>query len=81
MSGDFLADGYPPPPPVLADDLCAQLADRLQADGAGTRELLPQPWCTALAIRLREHRALKPLIPAAQVALGTSRLALQHAAH
>jgi hypothetical protein len=34
-----------------------------------------------LAIRLREHRALKPLIPAAQVALGTSRLALQHAAH
>jgi hypothetical protein len=69
MSGDFLADGYALLPEVLADGLCAQLADRLQTEGAGTRELLPQPWCTALAIRLREHPALKPLIPAGHVAV------------
>lgn len=69
MLGDFQAAGYALIPGVLAADMCAQLADRLKTEGAGTRELLHQPWCTALAIRLREHPALKPLIPAGHVAV------------
>ena len=69
MSGDFLADGYTIVPNVLANAACERLADKLQTNGAGTRELLSQPWCAELAVTLHQHHALAPLIPASHVAV------------
>lgn len=69
MSGDFLADGYALVPNVLADAVCERLADKLQAGGAGSRELLSQSWCAKLAAELHRHPALAPLIPASHVAV------------
>lgn len=44
------------------DDLIAELAAHAQVEPgrAGTRSLLAQPWCRALAAQLRDHPALQP---------------------
>lgn len=51
---------------------CAALtrqADAFAAAGAGTRRLLAQPWCAALASRLGEHPAVRELLPPRAVAV------------
>lgn len=50
------------------DDLTRQVA-QLQLAGAGSRNLLLQPWCMNLAGALRTHAALAPLLPAAAAAV------------
>lgn len=67
----FPADGFALVPGVLAAAQCAAIASRIQPDSAsaGTRCLLPQAWCAALAGRLRLHPALSRLIPADHVAV------------
>lgn len=55
--GFALADG------VLSAAQCVQAASQLQLQGAaGTRALLAQPWCAALARSLRGHPDLGALI-------------------
>ena len=71
MSG-FTQDGYLVVPAVLTDAECAAAASKVHlADPAagGTRCLLSQPWCAALAASLREHPALQGLIAPDSVAV------------
>lgn len=59
-------------PAMLAPDDCDRIADLVQALGAasaGTRSLLAQPWCAALARRLRQHPVLSGWMPAGGVAV------------
>lgn len=59
-------------PAVLAPDDCDRIADLVQAlgaAGAGTRSLLAQPWCAALARRLLQHPVLSGWMPAGSVAV------------
>jgi hypothetical protein len=68
----FDADGFAVVPQVLSDDECAAAASQvcLADPGAGgTRCLLEQPWCTALAVRLRAHPALAGYIGRDSVAV------------
>ncbi|AKZ26829.1 phytanoyl-CoA dioxygenase [Ralstonia solanacearum] len=69
MHGDFDTDGYAIVPGVLPAKTCTALTDRLHAQGAGTRELLAQPWCAALADTLRTHPALAPWLPGTHAAI------------
>lgn len=69
MHGDFDTDGYAIVPGVLPAKTCTALTDRLHAQGAGTRELLAQPRCAALADTLRTHPALAPWLPATHAAI------------
>jgi len=62
----FSVEGFALVPGVLDADGCqAVLAqmETLPEGSAGTRCLLSQPWCTALAERLRRHHTLASLIP------------------
>ena len=69
-SQSFATDGFALLPDVVSREECEQLAAGIQAGAAvGTRCLLPQPWCAALAGRLRQNAALAQLIPAAHVAV------------
>ena len=67
----FSEAGFALIPNVLSAAECASIAARIQPDAAsaGTRCLLPQAWCAALASRLRQHPALSSLIPADHVAV------------
>lgn len=57
-------------PDLLSAAECAAATDQLSAvDGAGSRTLLAQPWCQALAARLRQQPALAPLLLPAAVAV------------
>ncbi|MES2016855.1 MAG: phytanoyl-CoA dioxygenase family protein [Pseudomonadota bacterium] len=59
-------------PAVLSDDECATAASQVQLAGpgsGGTRCLLSQPWCVALAAHLRAHSALSGLIAPESVAV------------
>ena len=67
--GDLDSQGYALIPALLTVDECAQLARQVRVDGAGTRSLLAQPWCMALAERLRSHPALAALIGQDMVAV------------
>ena len=69
MSDTFQTEGFSVVRQVLPDAICERLTDHLRADSAGTRELLSQPWCAALAAELRRHPALSELIPATHVAV------------
>ena len=71
MSG-LAQDGYEVVPGVLSQAECAAAASKVQLDdpaAGGTRCLLSQPWCAALAASLREHPALHGLIAADSVAV------------
>ncbi|EJL80925.1 protein involved in biosynthesis of mitomycin antibiotics/polyketide fumonisin [Polaromonas sp. CF318] len=62
----FTTQGFALFPKVLGEAECESLASRLAAvapDSAGTRGLLSQPWCQALAAGLRRHPSLAPLLP------------------
>lgn len=62
----FASEGFLLLPDVLAAAQCDALAQRLRpapAGKAGSRSLLSQPWCRALAGQLRSHAALAPLLP------------------
>jgi hypothetical protein len=68
----FARAGFAIVPAVLSAGECADLAVTVlptAAPSGGTRCLLSQPWCAALARRLRGHPMLSPLIPAELVAV------------
>lgn len=67
--GDLAADGFALLASVLTRDQCAQAARELRHDGAGSRCLLEQPWCAALAVRLRKHASLAGMLGADMVAV------------
>lgn len=63
----FTTQGFALVPQVLGSAECESIASRLAAispDSAGTRGLLSQPWCQALAANIRRHPLLAPLVPA-----------------
>lgn len=45
------------------------MLDTLERSGAGSRDLLEQPWCAALACRLQQHPAVAALLPASHRAV------------
>jgi hypothetical protein len=64
--------GFAIVPAVVDRSDCATLArqaEGLATDAAGTRRLLAQPWCAALAARLREHPILREMLPPHAVAV------------
>jgi hypothetical protein len=65
-STGFTTRGFALVPEVLTADECEAVAHRLAtvpAHAAGTRCLLSQPWCRALAATIRQHPGLSPLVP------------------
>lgn len=63
----FISQGFALLPKVLTAADCELLGSRLadtSPDSAGSRSLLAQPWCQALAGALRQHPSLAPLLPA-----------------
>jgi hypothetical protein len=67
--GDLGKDGFALIPDLLTPEECAQAARQVTLDAAGTRCLLAQPWCAALAMRLRGHPALAAVIDPDMVAV------------
>ena len=68
----FEVQGFFVQPNVLPPADCNRIARELESTpttGAGTRNLLPQPWCAALARMLKAHRALSHALPAGCVAV------------
>jgi hypothetical protein len=71
----FTAQGFALIPQVLGAAECESVASRLSGvspDSAGTRCLLSQAWCQALAATLRRHPSLAPLLPAGFTAVQCS---------
>lgn len=63
----FTTRGFALVPQVLTAAECESAGSRIaavSADTAGTRCLLSQAWCQALAARIRRHPSLAPLVPA-----------------
>lgn len=63
----FTTQGFALVPQVLSTAECESVASRLAGvspDSAGTRGLLSQAWCQALAATIRRHPSLAPLLPA-----------------
>jgi hypothetical protein len=63
----FTSQGFALVPQVLTAAECEAAASRIaavSADSAGTRSLLSQAWCQALAATIRRHPSLAPLVPA-----------------
>lgn len=69
FASDFASKGFALVAQVLSPDACASAARHVQVAGAGTRGLLSQPWCGALAAQLRAQPALAPLIGSDSVAV------------
>lgn len=70
-STGFTTRGFALVPEVLTAAECEAVAHRLAAipaHAAGTRCLLSQAWCRALAATIRQHPGLSPLVPADFVA-------------
>jgi ectoine hydroxylase-related dioxygenase (phytanoyl-CoA dioxygenase family) len=68
----FATEGFALVPGVLVPEQCSVLAHRTtgaSAGGAGSRCLLSQPWCAALASLLRAHSTLAPLLSESPVAV------------
>lgn len=69
----FTRDGYLTLDDVLDPDACDAVLAHCAHDGVdrevGSRTLLTQPWCAALARRLRTHPALARIIPCGHVAV------------
>lgn len=66
MAQEFLDTGFALISGVLTASDCddvAQHVARLAVNAAGSRNLLAQPWCRDLALALKAHRALAPLLP------------------
>ncbi|MEO7885907.1 MAG: phytanoyl-CoA dioxygenase family protein [Polaromonas sp.] len=63
----FTTQGFALVPQVLTAAQCESAAARLAgiaANSAGTRCLLAEAWCQALAAKVRRHPSLAPLVPA-----------------
>lgn len=72
MTQQFLRDGYCIVGSVLDPRECEAIADEvgvLDPAAGGTRRMLEQPWCRALAARLAAHPVLAQLIGADSVAV------------
>jgi hypothetical protein len=72
MSYPLSEPGFAILPPVLSVAECDALADRVVASAAasgGTRSLLQQGWCRALAGQLRQHPLLAPVLAPGMVAV------------
>lgn len=68
----FETDGYAVVAEILSPGECAGFASQVHladAKSGGARDLLVQPWCSDLAVRLRAHCALCEYIPAGHVAV------------
>jgi hypothetical protein len=68
----FFEHGFTLVPDVLTRQECISLAEQITpslAASGGSRSLLSQPWCIALAQHLRQHPLLNQLIPAPYVAV------------
>jgi ectoine hydroxylase-related dioxygenase (phytanoyl-CoA dioxygenase family) len=69
-STQFTDDGFVLIPQLLTASECNAFTANLehsQSDAKGTRSLLSQPWCADLAAHIRQHPALRALIPASYV--------------
>lgn len=69
---DFHAEGCTVLPSVVSPSVCDALIAEigpLSSVQAGTRGLLGQAWCTALATTLKAHPGLAPLLPPQPVAV------------
>jgi hypothetical protein len=67
----FTVQGFVIVPDVVAQSECAELLRTVVMPGSklpGTRNLLAQEWCQALASRLRQNAGLASMIPAEYVA-------------
>ena len=63
---DFTTRGFALIQEVLTADECEAVVQQLatvRANPAGTRCLLSQAWCQALAKKIRQHPGLSPLVP------------------
>ncbi len=67
--GDLERDGFTLTAPILTAGECDQAARAVRQDRAGTRSLLSQPWCAALATRLRAEPPLAAMIAPSMVAV------------
>jgi hypothetical protein len=68
----FERDGFTLVSAVLSPAECRVIAGQIEnmhCTPVGTRRLLSQEGCRALAIKIRQHPALSPLIPAGLVAV------------
>jgi hypothetical protein len=68
----FAVDGFAVLPDVIDGSLCTEISARIEAlnvSGAGSRTLLGQPWCAAVAARLRMNPAVQALLPEDAVAV------------
>ena len=64
--------GFVTLPDVLSPTQCDAVIRRVEANGvagAGSRNLLDQPWCQSLAIRMKDDPRIGPLLPAQAVAV------------
>jgi hypothetical protein len=72
MNTCFTRDGFARIPAVISYKECeslAALAGQALAESGGSRSLLSQPWCAALAHRLRDCLAAGKLVPPSFVAV------------
>lgn len=66
----FAQAGFLRVPDVLTAAECERIALIVPPpEGAGSRCLLAEPWCQALALRLQRHGVLAALLPAGHVAV------------
>ena len=68
---EFERQGFVVVPDLIDNATCAEVACTLEKRhlaGAGTRKLLDEPWCVALATELKRSSALRPLLPQDSVA-------------
>jgi len=72
---DFITNGFTSIPQLISSLECDQISDKLNhlnKDLIGTRNLISQPWCKELAIRIRQNRNFSPLICSDYVAVQCS---------
>ncbi|AMC36331.1 phytanoyl-CoA dioxygenase family protein [Janthinobacterium sp. B9-8] len=65
-------DGFTLVSALLSPAECRVIAGKIETmrcASVGTRRLLSQDWCRSLAVKIRQHPALSPLIPAGLVAV------------
>lgn len=72
MIQTFQNNGYLIEPEVISSNDCDRIAKHLALENpsaVGTRRLLEQPWCSALASLIKQHSLLSQVMPADAVAV------------
>ena len=72
VSQQITTHGFAVVPQVLTASACDALAERVAGGtsaSGGTRSLLQQDWCRTLAVQLRQHPLLAPLLAPGMVAV------------